>query len=171
MSIAPIDIRQRKEQFSKALIHAVATAAGFKLGNFEVDDESVDTTVAASGGGGTLKSPRLDVQLKCTESDVLKEDGIHFPLKRKNYDDLRDTELMVPKILVVMIVPPNPDDWLVCNSGSHYALSRYAWWVSIRGADEKAGVEKPTIVLPRSNEFTAVALQQLMTKVSNKETL
>ena len=103
-----MDINQQKEQFSLAYLHVVATAAGFKLSDPRVDDESVDVMVGQSGGAGTVRSPRLEVQLKCTERDVLREDGVHFQLKRKNYDDLRDPDVMVPRILVVMLVSERP---------------------------------------------------------------
>lgn len=56
----------------------------------EVDDDSVDWTVKARLYG----HPSLDVQLKVTAQDVLEEDGVHFELKLKNHDELRDTNLL-----------------------------------------------------------------------------
>jgi hypothetical protein len=166
-----MDINQQKEQFSLAYLHVVATAAGFKLSDPRVDDESVDVMVGQSGGEGTVRSPKLDVQLKCTERDVLREDGVHFQLKRKNYDDLRDPYVMVPRILVVMLVPEDTSEWLNDVPEEELCLRRCAWWMPLVGEDERLGVESPTVVLPRQNLFNPDALRMIMGKVGNKEPL
>lgn len=166
-----MDINQHKEQFSLAYLHVVATAAGFKLSDPRVDDESVDVTVGQTGGEGTVRSPRLDVQLKCTERDVLREDGVHFQLKRKNYDDLRDPDVMVPRILVVMLVPEDISEWLNDVPEKELCLRRCAWWMPLVGEDERLGVDFPTVVLPRQNLFNPDALGMIMGKVGNKESL
>ena len=43
-----------------------------------------------TGGRGTIRSPRLDLQLKCKASAAPTEDTFGHSLKLKNYDDLRD---------------------------------------------------------------------------------
>jgi len=166
-----MDLNQQKAQFSVAYAHAVATVAGFKLGRWDVDDESVDLTIGQSGGDGTVRSPRLDIQLKCTELNVLRRDGIHFPLKRKNYDDLRDPAPMVPKILVVLIVPGHVAGWVSHQPEQRICMHRYAWWGSLAGEEEKPGVETPTVVLPRANIFNPDTLTEIMQKVGRKEPL
>jgi hypothetical protein len=166
-----MDTSQQKAQFSLAYAHAVATVAGFKMGRWEVDDDSVDFTIGQSGGDGTVRSPRLDIQLKCTERDVLRPDGVHFPLKRKNYDDLRQTELMVPKILVVLLVPERRSEWLTEIPEQQICLHRFAWWASLAGADERVGVETPTVVLPRAQLFNPESLKAIMQKVAGRASL
>jgi len=166
-----MDISQSKSQFSLAYAHCVATVAGFKLGRWDVDDESVDLTIGQSGGGGTVRLPRLDIQLKCTEQDILKADGIHFPLKRKNYDDLRVTEPMVPKILVVLMVPEKLDEWLSEIAEQQVCMHRFAWWMSLARAEERVGVERPMVVLPRPQLFNPVSLKAIMQKVSKRQDL
>lgn len=154
-----------------ALAHAVATAAGFKISHCDVDDESVDITLCATGASGTYRNPRLDIQLKCTVSDFMHADGMHYPLKKKNYDDLRATNLIVPKILVVLRVPSDSSiDWLECNSGTDYKLFKYAWWVSLRGDADKPGIEKPTVILPIAQEFNVDNLVAIMERISNGNT-
>ncbi len=78
-----MDLNQQKAQFSLAYVHAISAAAGAKLFRCDVDDESVDITVGLTGGAGTVRSPRLDIQLKCTEQDFLRSDGVHFPLNEE----------------------------------------------------------------------------------------
>ena len=166
-----MDQSQQKEQFSIAFAHAVATVAGFKLYKSDVDDESVDVGIAESGGNGTARSPRIEAQLKCSEMELLKTDGVHFQLKRKNYDDLRDANLMVPKILVVLLVPTDLGDWLTEIAASQITLKRHAWWVSLAGEPERAGVDSPTVILPRAQQFNPNSLRSIMQKVARREPL
>jgi hypothetical protein len=162
-----MDLNQQKEQFSIAYVHAVAAVAGLKVSRPEVDDESVDVTVGQSGGAGTIRSPRLDVQLKCTERDVLRDDGVHFPLKRKNYDDLRNSNVMVPRILVVLLVPDDVGRWLTHVPEQSLCLHRCAWWISLARADERPDVDAPTVIVPRKNTFSVDSLRAIMHTISS----
>lgn len=49
-----MDINQQKEQFSNAYLQAVASVAGYSLYKPNVDDDSVDWGIAASGGTGRI---------------------------------------------------------------------------------------------------------------------
>ena len=115
----------------------------------DVDDESVDITVGLTGGEGTVRSPRLDIQLKCTEQDFLRTDGVHFPLQRKNDDDLRAVDFMVPKVLVVLMVPDDLAAGVAPTPEERLCLHRFAWRMNLAGADERSDVDTPTVVLPR----------------------
>ena len=68
-----VDLNLQKEQFSRAYVPAIAAAAAFAAEEPLVDDDSVDMEICARGGEGTTKSPRLEVQVKCTSSDVLRD--------------------------------------------------------------------------------------------------
>lgn len=166
-----MELSQRKEQFSRAYVHALASMAGFALFDPRVDDDSVDLTFARSGGSGTIRSPRLDAQLKCTEQDVLRADGVHFQLSRKNFDDLRDARVMVPRILIVVLVPRDVEAWIADEPEERLALYRYAWWASLVNEEERPEVNSPTVVLPRANQFNRRSLTDIMDRVGREETV
>lgn len=84
-----MELSNQKEQFSAAYVRAIASAAGYAVSRPEVDDDSVDRTLSARGGNGSLRSPKLDIQLKCTARRYSGHPLLRFPLRRKNYDDLR----------------------------------------------------------------------------------
>jgi Domain of unknown function (DUF4365) len=125
-----MDSNRQKEQFSDAFVVAVAAAAGFVTGRWDVDDDSIDWQIAAAGGQGTLRSPRLELQLKCTASPSVAEGSIHFPLPAKNYEDLIPANLAVPRILVVVIVPKLTSDWFTLSDES-LILRNCAYWASL----------------------------------------
>jgi hypothetical protein len=82
-----------KEQFSNAFVVVVAAAAGFVTGKWDVDDDSIDWQIAASGGHGTRRSARLELQLKCTASPNIADGSIRFPLSANSCRSLRRMDI------------------------------------------------------------------------------
>jgi hypothetical protein len=161
-----MDLTQQKEQFSLAYLRAVAAVAGYALYRPEVDDDSVDWGLAARGDAGTTRRPRLEVQLKCTARDVMDAEHVRFPLKRKNYHDLRHDDLLVPRILVVVLVPPGVADW-IRQTEEELAMRHAGYWVSLRGRPDLPNEETVTVQLPRAQRLTPVALQQIMKRIND----
>ena len=161
-----MDLRQQQEQFSRAYVHAVATVAGFATYRPEVDDDSVDLGFAARGGTTTLRSPRIEVQLKCTSTGVRHDDEVRFPLRLKNYDDLRRS-CHVPRILVVVLVPEDVADWLDATE-EQMVLRRCGYWRSLAGEPEVSNTTSVTVHLSRTNLFTPTALRAMMIRVGER---
>jgi len=76
-----MDRSQQKQEFSKAYVKAVAATCRYATKDLSVDDDSVDLSLAARGGNGSIRSPQLDMQLKCTARDILGEATIDFPFE------------------------------------------------------------------------------------------
>lgn len=153
---------QQKEQFSNAYVRAVAAAA-YKP---EVDDDSVDWGIGARGAGGTVRSPKVELQLKSTSQDVIKADHLAYPLKRKNFDELRFDDYQVPRILVVVVVPDDVAFWLT-QSEDALALRHCGYWLSIRGRPVSTNADEVpvTVHLPRTQVFSVVDLTAMMDRV------
>jgi hypothetical protein len=156
-----MDENQQKELFSYAYVRAVASVAGYGVHRPEPDDDSVDLVVSARGPFGSYRSPRLDMQVKCTAQDCVTEQEVRFPLKRKNYDDLRGQGFLVPRILLVVTVPPAVEDWL-SQSEEEMILRHCGYWVSLREAPESDNTLSVTVSIPRRNVFDVKALHGLM---------
>lgn len=166
----PLTLNHQKEQLSVAYIRAVAAAAGFSCTKPEVDDDSVDVLIACSGSYGddvVLRSPRIELQAKATaEPHPLTdhEECLKYPLSVKNYDDLRGATL-VPRILVVMIVPQNVEDWI--EQDDERLLVRYsAYWVSLYNEPETTNGTTITVGLPKKQLFNVENLRIMMDTVS-----
>lgn len=160
-----MDIRQQKEQFSNTYLQTVTTVAGYSLYKPSVDDDSIDWGIAARGVMGRIRSPRLELQLKSTSRDVLDDNWVRYPLKIKNYNDLRLPDFAIPRILVVLVLPENPADWLQ-QSEEELCMRYCAYWVSLWGMSETQNATTVTISLPRSNQFTVVSLQSIMQRIA-----
>lgn len=166
MLTRPMTLANQKEQFSKAYVRAVVSVAGYTIYEPVVDDDSVDIGIAARGGRGTTRSPKLDLQLKCTERDVLSDEECRFQLSIKNYNDLRGEGLQVPRVLVVLIVPDELDNW-VSQSEEEMIVRRCAYWVSLREYKETANISSVTIPIPRDNIFSVDALKEIMDMIAS----
>ncbi len=146
-----MELNQRKEKFGEAYLRAVTTVAGFTLYRPEVDDDSVDWGIAARGTETLRRRPRVELQLKCTSSDVLREEGLHFPLGLRNYEQLREANLLVPRV------------------ERQLALRHCGYWVSLRGRGPTLNTESITVVLPRLQVLSPEALRGMMERIDRGE--
>ncbi|WNG23794.1 DUF4365 domain-containing protein [Cystobacter fuscus] len=145
-----MQLNDRKEQFSIAYVHAVASAAGVITSPMNhVDRLSVDIKLTGMPPAYP-RCPEVNVQLKCTSNFELDEHDFGFPLPIKNYDDLRDDNLSVPRILIVLLVPKNIQDWLDIDE-SRMLARNCAYWHSLRGELPTTNKETVTVRVPRKN--------------------
>ncbi|MEZ4327216.1 MAG: DUF4365 domain-containing protein [Polyangiales bacterium] len=166
MSTTPMPINFRQEAFSVAYVRAVAAAAGFRVQDgTQPDDDSVDLTLAARGPGGTVRSPKLDLQLKCQLGRPTDEPTWGYDLKVKNYEDLRHTDYQVPRILVVLAVPPDDTTWVEQNE-ERLLMRHCAWWVSLRGQTATTNATKVRVHIPRVQTFDVPGLAAIMTRLA-----
>lgn len=156
-----MDLNIQKEQFSIAYVRAVAAVAGVKVLRTDVDDDSIDIGLERAGGC----APKLDLQLKCTADPLPANGDISFPLKLKNYDDLRRSTV-APRWLVTLFVPADCADWLtVATPPTEVLLRRCAWWTSLNGLPDVDNTASVTVQLPRGNVFTPDALKAKLDEI------
>lgn len=165
-----MDLNQQKEQFSVAYLRAVTAVAGYNLRKPDVDEDSIDWGIAASDATALPRSPRLELQLKCSSQRFLHEENVHFPLKLKNYNDLRKTFLVVPRLLVVVLIPPDLQNWIL-QTEEEMAMRHCGYWQSLRGQPEVENESSVTVNLSRSQRLTPEALHAIMKRVDNEEEL
>ncbi|HEY3854973.1 MAG TPA: DUF4365 domain-containing protein [Verrucomicrobiae bacterium] len=159
---------EQKQQFSFAYARAVAAVARIAVDQPHVDNDSVDLTFRKRGGGGSVRSPQLDAQVKCTEAANIHQTDIAFVLKLKNYEDLRPTNLLVPRILVIVVVPEQLTDW-VAHSEDELVMRKCGYWLSLRGAVATTNETSVTVHLPKENVFSVAQLSGIMQRIGNSQ--
>lgn len=147
-----------QEQFSKAFVTAVASLAGCAAAEPWPDHDSIDWTLSCRL---PPRRPKLDLQVKSTSTPSAEEGHIRYALKRKNYDELIPTDLLAPRLLVLVVVPSQPAAWLSMSSDS-LVLRHCAYWASLRGLPPTENDRSVTVEVPRANLFDAEALTRLM---------
>jgi len=166
--------KQRKEEISKAYVHAVVAACGYSIGRWTQDHGCIDTTVSAVlDFGGTLieTKPKLDLQLKATSrQDRVRADHVTCVLQRAHYERLRAPS-KVPHLLVVLVLPELRSAQ-VEHTADALLVRRCAWWVEMTGMPPlPSGRDSTTVHLPRAQVFSPRALRRMMDTLSRGESL
>lgn len=161
----PMDPNIQKEQFSIAYLRTVAAAAGISAYPPEVDDSSIDWVLKGYRDDGERYVPQLELQLKCTANDsYLTRRSIAFDLKKKNYNDLCDTGVIIPRILVMVVVPDDNLHWLSQNEDESI-LKYCGYWHSLKGESPTTQTQKRAH-LNRTNVFNKDNLLALMKRIA-----
>ena len=156
MTTPPPTLREndQKEVISFAYLSAISALAGYNCQPGPAPDRnSVDAIVWP--GEGMLN---INVQLKSTASPDWQEDGLHFRLRRKNYDELRTATL--PAILVVLELPEDEESWFECDS-DNLIMRRCAWWLSLKEHPE-IDTQSRVVTLPMEQRLDIDELKRLM---------
>lgn len=147
----------REEALSRAYLQAVAARAGYVVASDDFDRDGIDCVIRA---GGRMR-PALGVQLKATmKLGEAREGGYRYPLKRRNYDLLREPT-QTPRVLVVFALPEDENDWLTVTE-EQLVLRRCAYWISLAELPETDNHESVTVSLPSHQCFDVAALRDLM---------
>ena len=161
-------INQRKKEFSQAYVQAVAAVAGLTHSVDSVDDDSIDMRLSAASSY-IVRAPRLEAQLKCTQDQDFEDGFLKYDLKLKNYEDL-SVDCSVPRILVVVVVPPTIEEWLLHDEHS-MALHHCGYWVSLANRPPTTNESSVRVRLPRHQIFNVAGLLDIMHKISREESL
>jgi hypothetical protein len=89
-----MDINIRKEEFSYAYIYAVVSAAGYscQIASRPMDIGGIDIVISGQEKEYSLYPPRLEIQVKSTSTSVIDNEFVRYPLKLKNYNELRKSK-------------------------------------------------------------------------------
>jgi hypothetical protein len=150
-----MDLNARKDHYSQAIVRAVAATAGVASAVPEHDQDSIDMTLAAAdtdAGPG----PKLDLQLKCSQNIDASGESFSFDLPVKNYDDLR-RQVYVPRLLVIVDVPPDPSAWLTSDP-EKVTLKRCAYWRSLAGMPDSTNLSTVAVTINTEQVFDVDAL-------------
>ncbi|KIE28389.1 hypothetical protein LK08_03295 [Streptomyces sp. MUSC 125] len=172
------------ETLQVGYLHAVAAAAGCSLSQ-PFPDNGIDWHISHSAPGHTVDDEvTIKVQLKATYQLAPKPSArlpspsrtdrtaapppglgrsFSFTLDNDHLRKLARTPVSVHKILVVMLVPRSPDDWLRA-SHDRLDLRHCCYWINLAG-HPVTGRHRTTVRIPTSRIFDDRALCEIMTRV------
>jgi hypothetical protein len=155
-----------QSQFSLAYAQAVASVAGFFVQNAGrgFDKDGVDMTVLERGTRRATTSTRLDLQVKSYTGEA-QGDPWAYDLGVKAYRDLIPIDYQVPRVLVVVRVPSDVQEWMT-HSEDQLVLRRCGYWLSLRGAAPTLNTSTIRVQISRANLFDAAGLTILMKEVA-----
>jgi uncharacterized protein DUF4365 len=164
-----------KSELSYAYLHALASGAGCEctVAGRHSDGAGVDAVIRAKERfalASIFTDFTIEVQLKATSLRQPMDDKQRwsFYLELKNYNALRNEKAQAQRLLVVLFMPENREEWL-SHSRESLILRRCAFWVSLRGAPESLNETSQTVYIPRSNLLSVAALREVLARVSRNE--
>lgn len=161
------------EELSLVYVRAIASRAGFAVEEVRRDRDSIDLHILASGalGGGLVHSPALAVQLKSTAFD-LPEICTEFPydLKVRNYNHLAQKPTLIPRVLVLLLLPEDESRWLTWTEEA-LVLRRSAYWLSLCGLPATRNEATARVHLPRKQVFDGAGVRGLLERISRQEAI
>ena len=147
------------EQRSLVVVRAVAVDAGYQVVRPDPDDDSVDGILMARFG----RRRRIEFQAKSTARNIIRGDSLRFPLPIKNYDELRLVS-WTPRILVVALMPDEPEPWL-SQTNDELCLHSSVYWVSLADMPAVSNTVTVTVPIPTDHVFDRAQLDAMMSKV------
>lgn len=165
-----MDKNHRMEHFSKAFLKAFAAPLGFNHAELEFDNDSIDIKLSSTGYSGSFRSPELHVQLKSTCVPFHPDGYLPFSIKRKNYEDLRGSNVAFPRYLFVYSFPHQPSLWLL-EKTTNVELFNNGYWISLRDAPPIGTRKSKVVHIPKSNLITKDVLIQMMNKASDGQSI
>ena len=137
-----------QEQLSWSYVRAVSYRAGYSLYRPEVDDHGIDGTIADPSASGMN---RIDFQLKATTVYEVNNATIGYDLRVQNYNQLiREDD--VPRILILLIMPDDADQWLT-YSEDELCLRKCAYWLDLMGKSPSDNSSTKRVYIPTDNAF------------------
>lgn len=113
---------------------------------------------------------KIDFQLKASINTEKTGNFIHYPLEAKNYNDLVDTNVGTPRILIVYSMPEDASKWLT-SSNEELVLRHCAWWCSLRGQEPTDNKSSKTVYMPLEQMLSVSELQSMMERVKGGHVL
>ncbi|MEQ8463764.1 DUF4365 domain-containing protein [Coleofasciculus sp. E1-EBD-02] len=137
-----VNINIQKEEFSYAYLYAVISAAvySFQKSSRPLDVGGIDVSITGTTSDDSLYEPQLDLQVKSTSIAFLSDNVIRYPLKLKNHNELRKERTVAPRILVLVLIPENLEEWIQ-QSETELCMRHCAYWKSLRGQPQTLNTE------------------------------
>ncbi len=149
----------------EGFIHALACAGGFTTARANLDIDGVDLQIASPGPRGTVRSPKIEVQVKSVSIPLMRDGGFLHRLSTSHHNHLAGLGFQVPRFLAVVIVPDDTADYAVCTD-EHMRLSTAAYWLSLTDQEclpvGEGHPESVTVKVPLRNMLTVRSIRCLL---------
>ncbi|QKZ06426.1 DUF4365 domain-containing protein [Pseudomonas eucalypticola] len=156
-------IAHSKELLSLAYVQTLCAASGFNYNEPQLDNDGVDITIRGKNFPGKYSSPKIELQLKCTDIHSyidMKTDELVYPLKVENYNILVSPSPL-PTFLAVHFAPEESSSW-VQHSRFGVTLRYGTFWMSLRGLSSSSNSASVSVRIPLSQRLDAASLLWMM---------
>jgi hypothetical protein len=147
-----------KERLGHAIVDLIASRAGCQTTQPHTDYKSTDINISPMADDLPMQ---IDVQIKGVTT--LKIDGafLKYRLEKRNYDHLRRTDLLVPRMLVVADINKLRSKWVRCKNDS-VVFSNSVYWLDLHDLPDATQKTKVPVRIPIANRLDPDELVALL---------
>lgn len=163
---------RRKEEISISYLNALCAQEGISMECLKHDDDGIDFILKkiVKRRDGSFFSSSFEVQLKSTSSIRLERgQSFSYPLKKKNYDDLRRPSTAKP-FLFLLILPEEEEHWLA-HSVDELVIRKCMYWLDLKGLPDNDNVSSVTVHFPQENVVSPEMLRSTIMRIAEGELL
>lgn len=160
----------RQEALCRAYVQAVAAQAGLSY-SVPTPDYGIDLGLWAIEQHGTQYRDtglQLDLQLRSTTRAHVGDTEVTHDLDVRTYDFLRASPVMCPRLLVVLVLPAEENQWLT-QSPEELILRRCAYWLSLTGAEPTTASSSVRVAIPSGQIFSVEGVQAMINRMKQQE--
>lgn len=163
-SVPPTSCRQSKNRatwqarLSVAYLQAIASEVCCNFAEVVPDTSKIDVTLTNE----VVRIP-LSIQLKTIVGTTPGTKGYSLSIEKELHDTLRQPD-PYPRLLALLVLPPDSDDWLELDSDA-LKLKRCMYWLSLRG-ERAVTTASVTVHFPVSQQLTPARLREMYIALS-----
>ncbi|MEV0680549.1 DUF4365 domain-containing protein [Actinosynnema sp. NPDC050436] len=149
--------------FGEAYVALMAAASGLTVSRTHPDVDGADLVVGYKGQAGRTRHPKIEIQVKTWSRPESDDMRWKYRMLSRQYNELAGDDYGLPRILVVVIVPANPEDYV--SAGEHAITVRnLAYWVSLEHQARVDAKRQHTVAvdIPLGNLLTTRTLLDLV---------
>ena len=161
---------KRKEELSISYLNVLCAREGIAMEIQKHDDDGIDAILnkIVQRRDGSPYKASFEVQLKSTSRISVENDkSFSYPLKKKNYDDLRRPSTAKP-FLFLLILPENEGD-LLDHSVNELIIRKCMYWLDLKGMPNSDNASNVTVYFPQENIVSPDMLRSTMTQIAEGE--
>lgn len=149
----------------EGFVFAMACSAGLNVSRPSLDIDGVDWLIGYPGQLGTVRSPKIEVQVKTWSAPSGDSTSLLYRMKVGHHNALAGANFALRRYLILVTVPEVSGEYAICDHEA-MRLGHAAYWVSLEkepilpiGADEARTV---VVAVPRANLLTMETLLSLV---------
>jgi hypothetical protein len=149
--------------FGESFVRVLASAAGLIASAPDLDMTGVDFSINLPGHAGTVRYPKIEVQVKSWCSPRGSDDAWHYPMDVRHFNDLAGDDYIVRRYLFLVIVPDDHQRFAEADVVS-LRLRHCGYWVSLANQArlDPTSRASTTVRVPKRNVLTSASLRGLL---------
>jgi hypothetical protein len=153
----------KKEEISLGYLKAICASQGISMNENRRDEDGIDAYLSKIllRSNGSKFNAKIDVQLKSSSCGYVEHNNYYaYPLKVKNYNDLREPSSTKP-YLFLLVLPENEQDWVI-HDIDKLMIKKCMFWLDLADEPETKNTSTITVHFPKTQIVSPEVLESML---------